>query len=140
MSKIFLAIVIYFFSCNVNAINLSAENTIKSCYRDYLKAYALPIAKGQSKMKKIRKRCLSENFLQQWNEIVSIEGSNADGLLLAQDYLDIWLTNISLKKMNPDVNSFQVLLGEGEQLRCLDVSYVVQGKTVKISAVKACIK
>lgn len=121
-----------------NAAETNPELFLKSCFKDYIGAFSISGKGGLSESKAVRQRCLSRDFNKSWDSIVSIDGSNADGLLLAQDYLESWKSAQKVQNLNRKNLSAEIILGTGKELHCLSVIYEHENTTLKISTVKNC--
>ena len=122
------------------AEGFSEENFIKFCYKDYLKALSSPGKVSEQLAARVRRRCLSKSFLNNWDKIVSVDGTGADGLLLAQDYLETWKAEISVTRHNKNERSVEINLGKSLEAKCLRVNHSGLGSNLRIDTVSACQK
>ncbi len=87
--KFTVAFLLALFSLSTLASPSKPEETfLKSCLMDYVTAFSAPLKESESLSTKVRERCLSKDFLANWNGIVSVDGTGSDGILLAQDYFE----------------------------------------------------
>ena len=113
---------------------------LKLCYKDYVNAVAYPGKDSEKLSADVRHRCLSNEFQAKWDGIVSVDGTGSDGLLLAQDYMESWKTEVSVRRNNKKDRSAEILLGKGAEEKCLFVNYAQVGKGLRITAVSECRK
>ncbi len=114
------------------------EQFIKKCFKQYLDASSQSGRPKESD--EIRKKCLSEDFLSRWDRIVSIDGAGMDGLLLAQDILQTWPTNIRIRNLDKKSKSAELVLGKGSEGHCLLVKYENKKSDIRIQSVDSCSK
>jgi hypothetical protein len=122
------------------ALSKPEDTFSKSCLTDYVTAFSAPLRESQSLSTKVRERCLSKDFLANWNGIVSVDGTGSDGILLDQDYLDSWKTNIKIRNVNRKSGSAEALLGIAKEQHCLHLKYSKSGSVFKITSVSRCAK
>lgn len=118
----------------------SEEAVLKSCLKDYVSAFSSTRKDSEKLSAKVRQRCLSKEFLGRWDSIVSVDGTGADGILLAQDYFDSWKTDIKIQNLNKKAGSVEALLGNGKEQQCLLINYTKAESDLKISSVSQCAK
>jgi len=116
----------------------SDEAVLRSCLRDYVNAFSSTGKNSEKLSAKVRQRCLSKEFLRKWDSIVSVDGTGADGILLAQDYFDSWKTDIKIQSINKKAGSAEALLGSGKEQQCLLITYDKAKSDLKISSVSKC--
>lgn len=113
----------------------NVEGFLKSCYQNYVIAFASLAKDSNETSAKIREKCLSKEFRRFWFKIIS--KSNADGMLIAQDAQKSWKTHIEIKDLNAEKSSAKVILGKKTEQHCLDIKYVNE-PDLKIDLVSKC--
>ncbi len=111
---------------------------MKSCFKNYVIAVSGSGSASEAKAKAVRQRCLSADFKKKWEGL--IQQSDADAFILAQDALDSWTTTQTIKNLDDKDRSADVLLGKGEEERCLSVTYLDEKSRLRISSVRNCPK
>ncbi len=134
--KIIVMILLTFITLQAFADDKKSEVFLKSCFNDYVVAFALPGKESLPKSEAVRKRCLSDKFNADWDKMVSSEGTNADAFLLAQDYQESWKTSLAIRKLKAD--SAEIVLGTKNEEHCLKAFYAREKKLLKISRIEKC--
>lgn len=112
----------------------NVETFLKSCYKDYVIAFAS--TKDSEKLgAKVRQNCLSKEFNQLWFKIIS--KADADAMLVAQDYQESWKSNIEVKDLNESKSTAKVILGKNTEQHCLNITYIKE-PDLKIDDVAKC--
>lgn len=113
----------------------NVEGFLKSCYQNYVIAFASTAKESDKTAAKIREKCLSKEFRQFWFKIIS--KSNADGMLIAPEAQKSWKTNIEIKDLDAAKSSAKVILGEKGEQHCLMINYIKE-PDLKIDIVSKC--
>ncbi len=113
----------------------NVEGFLKSCYQNYVIAFASTAKDSEQTSAKIREKCLSKEFRRFWFKIIS--KSNADAMLIAQEAQKSWKTNIEIKDLDPEKNSAKVILGKKAEQHCLVINYINE-PALKIDIVSKC--
>lgn len=113
----------------------NVEGFLKSCYQNYVVAFASTAKDSDETSAKIREKCLSKEFRKFWFKIIS--KSNADGMLIAQEAQKSWKTNIEIKDLDKSKSSAKVILGKKSEQHCLVINYINE-PDLKIDIVSKC--
>jgi len=113
----------------------NVEGFLKSCYQNYVIAFASTDKDSNETSAKIREKCLSKEFRKFWFKIIS--KSNADGMLMAENAQKSWKTNIEIKDLNESKSTAKVILGEKAEQHCLVINYINE-PSLKIDIVSKC--
>jgi hypothetical protein len=138
-ANLFFVLAAVVFSSSAKA-STPEETFLKTCLKNYVSAVSSPEKDREKMSAKARERCLSKDFLRKWDSIISVDGTGADGILLAQDNFDSWKTNIKIRNINKKEGSAEALLGSGKEEQCLFINYFKLKSDFKISSISNCAK
>jgi len=98
-----------------------------SCYTWYLEVYTRGATPQQIAARPEAAQCFTPSFISQWNVIIT--STEADPVLLSQDYGTSWSSHISATTVGQSIHSSdqQMTLGAGNDQATL-VAHLVQGQ------------
>lgn len=109
-----------------------SKSPVATCYAWYIETLSSDAATtGDATYTSQLGTCFTESFMETWPG--TREDAGVDPVLLSQDFLSSWATNISVEKVNAD--TVVVTLGTGEEAQELRVRFAVEGGVTRISSV-----
>ena len=125
-----LVLVIVIFGSTAFADDPKAQ--VLKCFSDYLAKFSSN--EKNHDLSEIKKRCLTKEFLARWHKIV--QSTEADPLLLAQDYEPSWKTNVDIELLGS--SAAKLVLGTNSEKYCLIVGLKKVSSGILISSSKRC--
>lgn len=109
-----------------------SKSPVATCYAWYIETLSTDAARAGGEIYTNQLgTCFTKSFMDTWQN--TRENAGIDPVLLSQDFLSSWSTNIVVEKVNAD--TVVVTLGTGEETQELRVRFAVENGVTRISSV-----